>query len=414
MLNALKTLAVVLVAGVAVYWLYGRTPGTMAPGAMAHGTLAPVAPGTLAPGTPAPDTEAPEIEMPKMVPLPTIESTPTSTKASDPRQPLTPEEIVAQALPAVVRIETAGGLGTGFFVSGDTIVTNAHVVQENAIVTIRRANGSTSMAHVETKAPSVDLAVIKLASAQPGQPTIALGAGRTARQGQEVLALGSPLGLQNTVTRGIVSAVRDVGGVTLVQTDAAINPGNSGGPLLDRTGAAIGVNSMGVRPTVAQGLSFAIAIEYAGDLLGGHAPSATASTPLATLTQTVQGGGIPASEADSGRARAEAMFDQTMATIGRRADALDDYWRQFTAACYQGRVVGAFSREWFAVFDTRAMPGLVAPGCSVPFEELRQRANAIATDVRAADERARTADIYPGTRRDARRRYRLDYAGWDR
>jgi len=351
-----------------------------------------------------------------MVPLPTIESTPeaTTTRTSDARQTLTPEEIVAQALPAVVRIETAGGLGTGFFVSGDTIVTNAHVVREYAIVTVRSANGSTSTARVETKAPSVDLAVIKVASAQPGQPTITLGTGRTARQGQEVLALGSPLGLQNTVTRGIVSAVRDVGGVTLVQTDAAINPGNSGGPLLDRTGAAIGVNSMGFRPAVAQGLSFAIAIEYVADLLRGHEPSATGSTPLATLTQTMQGGGIPAGDADRGRARAEAMFDQTMAAIGRRADALDDYWRQFASACYQGRVVGAFSREWFAVFDARAMPGLVAPGCSVPFEELRQRANAIATDVRGADERARTADIYPGTRRDSRRRYRLDYAGWDR
>jgi hypothetical protein len=316
-------------------------------------------------------------------------------------------------MPAVVRIETPGAIGTGFFVQPDTILTNAHVVQDNTTVTVRRANGAMTTARVETAAPTVDLAVLKVAGPEPNQPLIALGSGRGARQGQEVLALGSPLGLQNTVTRGIVSAVREVGGVTLVQTDAAINPGNSGGPLVDRSGRAIGINSLGVRSAVAQGLSFAIAVEYASDLLAGRAPAAGA-TPLSTLTQAMQSGQTTSGEGARARANADTAFERAMADVAQRADALDDYWRRFAAACYQGHIVGSFSRGWFAVLDSRAMPGIVAPGCSVSFEELRQRANGIAAEVRALDERAREADVYPGTRRDARRKFRLDYVGWER
>ena len=91
---------------------------------------------------------------------------------------------------------------------------------------------------------------------------------RQARVGQEVIAIGSALGvLSNTVTRGIVSAVRQVGAVTLVQTDAAINPGNSGGPLLDRQGMVIGVNSMTVGQAGGEGVAFAVAIDHVTQLL---------------------------------------------------------------------------------------------------------------------------------------------------
>src|SRR5207237_3250742 len=101
----------------------------------------------------------------------------------------------------------------------------------------------------------------------------------TVRVGQEVIAIGSPLGtLQNTVTRGIVSAIRETGNATLVQTDAAINPGNSGGPLIDRNGAAIGITTMGYMQR--QGLNFAVAIDHARALLEGRvAPSVAGSTP---------------------------------------------------------------------------------------------------------------------------------------
>jgi hypothetical protein len=74
--------------------------------------------------------------------------------------------------------------------------------------------------------------------------------------------------------------------------------------------------------------------------------------------------------------------------------------------------VGTFDREWFAFFEPRAMQGSVANGCSDGFSETQQQANAIRDGVLAADETARRAGVYPGTRRDILRKYRLDYAGW--
>ncbi len=414
MASALKALVLAALLVGAAYWALRPTPAPSRPHAHAIDTRAAAA----APLAPEPDTR----EMPAVVPLPTIggdaatstaPAASVSAGAAPGAAPEAMEVLVARLLPAVVRIETESAIGTGFFVKPDTILTNAHVVQGNATVTIRRASGSTTTARVETKAPGLDLAVLTVSGADATQPTIALGSGTAARQGQEVLALGSPLGLQNTVTRGIVSAVREIGGVRLVQTDAAINPGNSGGPLVDRTGVAIGITSMGVRAGVAQGLSFAIAIDHAADLLAGKRTDA-ADTPLAALTHAMQDPPRAAAGADAEaqRGRAAQAFEQSMAALAQRADALDDYWKRFMASCYQGRVEGTFDRAWFALYDARAMRGSVAPGCGASFDEVRQRANEIRDEVRAADERARQGDVYPGTRRDARRRYHLDYAGW--
>src|SRR6185436_8916591 len=116
-----------------------------------------------------------------------------------------------------------------------------------------------------------DLAVLQVYNANPAQPTLRLGSASDVRVGQEVIAIGSALGvLSNTVTRGIVSAVRQTGSVTLLQTDAAINPGNSGGPLLDRNGMVIGVNSMGMARQASEGLAFAVGIDHAVALQKGQ------------------------------------------------------------------------------------------------------------------------------------------------
>ena len=94
---------------------------------------------------------------------------------------------------------------------------------------------------------------------------------------------------------------------------------------------------------------------------------------------------------------------------------MDDYWARFRKACYEGRVVSAgLDHEWFALFDDRAMQGAVAPGCGPTFADVRKRATDLRDAVIAADEAARQAGIYPGVRRDTRRKYRLDYPGFDR
>jgi S1-C subfamily serine protease len=322
------------------------------------------------------------------------------------------EDLIARTMPAVVRVETAQGSGTGFFVRPDTILTNVHVVASNTSVTVRRSGGATSPARVETTAPELDIAVLKIDNAQPQQAVVAFGSGTRARAGQEVLALGAPLGLQNTVTRGIVSAVRQVGAVTLVQTDAAINPGNSGGPLIDRTGRVIGITTMGVRSAVAQGLSFAIAIDHAADLLQGVRPTNATGTPIASFNEVMNG--RSGSTAESLRDQATARFEQTVAQLARQADGIDARWANFMKNCYDGRIVGAFDREWFALWDRRAMQGAVQPGCGVYFADIERAAHELRDTILAADEAARQADVYPGTRREMLHRHRLDYDGWQR
>jgi hypothetical protein len=322
------------------------------------------------------------------------------------------EDVIGAALPAVVRVETNTGSGSGFFIKPDTILTNVHVVETNLLVTIRRQDGKTLSARVETTAPTLDIAVLRTSGADPSQPTLRMGSAAQARAGQEVIALGAPLGLQNTVTRGIVSAVRSVESLTLVQTDAAINPGNSGGPLIARNGDVIGITTMSMRPSAAQGLSFAVGIEHAQALLAGQRPVQNGSTPLTALNQAMNASRT--SETESRRAQGEKSYERAIGEIARRADQLDASWTTFKRSCYEGRIVGAFDREWFALFEARAMPGLVQPTCTSYFTDVRRIADDIRASLVAAEEAARQADVYPGTRRDVLRTSKLDYTGWAR
>ena len=323
------------------------------------------------------------------------------------------EDVIGRALPAVVRVETAGSLGSGFFVAPDTLLTNAHVVGSNTTVSLRRPDGTTLTGRVDVSAPDLDIAIVRTSKPDAGQATLTLGSGARARPGQEVVALGSPLGLQNTVTRGIVSAVRDMGALTLVQTDAAINPGNSGGPLLDRTGLVIGITTLGVKPSEAQGLSFAVAIEHAQALLAGKRSADAKSTPLATLNEAMSGRSAAPVTASGGDRGARA-YEQILAAQAQRANALDEQWRAFKRICYQGRIAETPGHEWFAIWNPSAMQGTVPPGCQSAFGDIQRTADGIRDAVVAAGEAARQADVYPGLRRDLLRRYRLDYPGWDK
>jgi S1-C subfamily serine protease len=233
------------------FYAMDRTPAHRdAPAPAATPVGVPVA--ALPPPTPEPETKEPSPEPPAPG-VPTL------------------EEVIARAMPAVVRVETATGFGSGFFVRSDTVLTNVHVVTTNPGVTLRMADGSTKPARVETTAPEFDIAILRVPTANDAQRALPLGTAVRARPGQEVIVLGTPMGLQNTVTRGIVSALRQVGSVTLVQTDAAVNPGNSGGPVLDREGNVIAIATMGLKSAATQGLSFAVAIDHAQGLIEGRA-----------------------------------------------------------------------------------------------------------------------------------------------
>ncbi len=180
-------------------------------------------------------------------------------------------DMVAMARKSVVKVETPGGQGTGIVVSAGTILTNAHVVAHESAVALIDEAGNKREGTVVWRDRLLDLSVIRAADAP--WPPIAVGDISKLREGDEVIALGHPLGFSFTVTRGIVSArSREFDGKVFIQTDAAISPGNSGGPLLDQNGCVIGINTFIIRGGNA--LNFAIPIDRAmaaaGPVLSGQ------------------------------------------------------------------------------------------------------------------------------------------------
>ena len=343
---------------------------------------------------------------------------PPAPAAPRPAEPVAPmdvpaglEDVVGRVMPAVVRVEASGGTGSGFYVRPDTLLTNVHVVRDDTYVTLRQLDGSSLQARVDSRSAAYDIAVLKVATPSLKQVVIPLGSVKTLRPGQEVMAIGSALGmLQNSVTRGIVSGVRESRGATLVQTDTAANPGNSGGPLMDRNGIAIGIITLGI--TGRQGLNFAVAIDHARDILDGRqaAPAAGALT--------LEGLGTPSggqqSEGERIQEEGAKVFLQATERLALVADELDFEWKRFRTSCYAVPINGSFDREWFAVFSPQAMPTPVPTGCVTYFSNFKAETGRFSRVMRASLESARRAGVLPGEIRDTLRSHRLQFEGWDR
>ena len=172
-----------------------------------------------------------------------------------------------QISPAVVSVTREGASGSGVIIRADgVILTNAHVVGGERAVVVTLADGRQLPGRVLGRDPTVDIAVVQASGT--GLPSAPLGDSDQLEVGQVAIAIGNPVGLERTVTSGIVSAINrsprgfELGG--LIQTDAAINPGNSGGPLLDSQGRVIGINTA-IIPS-ATGLGFAIPINLARNI----------------------------------------------------------------------------------------------------------------------------------------------------
>lgn len=215
----------------------------------------------------------------------------TSARSVDQRGPLSDAEranieLFERVSPSVVQVaarsaagnpldEDEGGgagaaSGTGFVWDSDGhVVTNNHVVQNGSEVAVRFASGEVAQAEIIGVAPNYDLAVLRIRSARKLPPPVALGSSNELKVGQSAFAIGNPFGLDQSLTSGIISALkrrlptssgREIANV--IQTDTAINPGNSGGPLLDSAGRLIGVNTAILSPSgTSAGIGFAIPVD---------------------------------------------------------------------------------------------------------------------------------------------------------
>ncbi|HSS08458.1 MAG TPA: trypsin-like peptidase domain-containing protein [Acidimicrobiales bacterium] len=221
-----------------------------------------------------------------------VKGTPTTSSSGTPA-------LVRKVQPFVVTIFAGQGVGSGVVTSADgLIVTNAHVVGSAQQVQVGFADGQRVSGTVKASDEATDLAVVQ---ANRNRLTAAKFQTNLPEVGQAVIAVGSPLGFQNTVTGGIISGLlRSIPGsaseghhplVDLIQTDAAISPGNSGGALVDEHGDVVGINVAYIPPSQgAVSLGFAIpaatAIEVSNQLItNGRASHASLGIIPATLTQ---------------------------------------------------------------------------------------------------------------------------------
>lgn len=185
------------------------------------------------------------------------------------RAELSVKENVPRCAEAVVQVRTPTTLGSGFVIQpSGYLVTNQHVISGEHQITVtvfeerdgELVNRRFDTVRIVALSPELDLALLKIDDAGDREfATVPLGRSEELRQGQTVFALGSPLGLDRSVSHGIVSLTQRVmGGQLYIQTTAQINPGNSGGPLFNLAGEVVGVSNLKLLGIGLEGLSFAI------------------------------------------------------------------------------------------------------------------------------------------------------------
>jgi Do/DeqQ family serine protease len=208
------------------------------------------------------------------------------------------QKFFGSQVPSSPSKEIVRGIGSGFIISSNgEILTNAHVVNGVNTVKVTLKDGRTFQGKVMGTDPVTDVAVVKIQS--NNLPTVELGDSARLKPGEWAIAIGNPLGLDNTVTSGIISATgrssSDIGApnerVNFIQTDAAINPGNSGGPLLNARGQVIGMNTAIIQD--ARGLGFAIPINTAKTIANQLIATGSVKHPylgieMVTLTPDLQ------------------------------------------------------------------------------------------------------------------------------
>jgi S1-C subfamily serine protease len=320
---------------------------------------------------------------------------PPTIPSSDAAPLLSIEELVTRTMPAVVTVETPTGTGSGFFVSADTVITNKHVVESETMVNLRSSTGGRVAARVESSSWEVDIAVLKVSVANPAQVFLPLAVPSDVHQGEEVIAIGSPIGLRNSVTRGIVSGTRQDGGVSLVQTDAAINPGNSGGPLIDRQGRVIGINTWKIVSEGLESIGFAVSVYHARRMLGADF---ALNAEREYLSQQQAG-----------------QYEKEVAALASSADEVEERWKGFRSSCFANPdATAAGAREWFALAEGGSFTLHDVARCTSWREYFAESARRMRDGLAAAKARAGATPMSIDTSRRVRRKYKMLWPEWDR
>jgi hypothetical protein len=202
--------------------------------------------------------------------------TPQPAAAAPATTALTPAQIAKQSTPGIVTIRSPEGLGTGFVVRPDGwIATNVHVIAgARELIVVLPNHSELPVVEIMGMDPERDLAIIRVEPKKP-LPALPLGDSDAVHPGDPVVAIGHPLGLEDTVSNGLVSAIREVDpSLTVLQISAPIAPGSSGGPLFNDRGEVIGVAAAVSRQ--GQNLNFGLPIGYVKSLLKHPQPVAFA------------------------------------------------------------------------------------------------------------------------------------------
>jgi putative serine protease PepD len=252
-------------------------------------------------------------------------------------------EVAAASLPGVVKITTDSGQGSGFvFDDEGHVITNDHVVGDATSVQVKFSTGKSYDGRVVGTDPSTDLAVIDVDAPSSALHPLELGDSDALVVGDEVVAIGSPLGLEQTVTSGIISALHRQmeapNGFTIndsIQTDAAINHGNSGGPLFDLNGKVIGVNAQIASDSGGNdGIGFAIPASTVGKIAAQLITGGSVDHAYLGVAGDEADGGVKVAEVRAGTPAADAgitVGDVITSAAGESVSSIADLQKAIDA-----------------------------------------------------------------------------------
>jgi hypothetical protein len=258
-----------------------------------------------------------------------------------------------------------------------------------------------------------DIALIQVGRFSPTDAQLPLGTSSGLRLGQGVVALGWAQSLeQHTVTRGVITGLRQVGERPMIQTDGAPHPGDSGGPVLDRNGQVVGVTTIRLESTTGAATTaggLAIPIDDVKPFIE-RVFGSVLTIPRSNIATVVP----RTSDIEAQRTTGVQRYTANVAAIAARASTLDGAWMRYRVLCKITSVPAGHTREWFGLYDPASPLHRAPESCVTLLNDLQRQADAIRTEMIAAGELARHADVYPGNRREIQQRYRLEHPAWDR